>query len=293
MLPIAWVSAYAFARDTEEDVMSDVIEWQRWAKARDEQIGAEYGPLSLTALHWLSDEDQNFPGVPGSWRAEPAVADGESSQGDSAAIAAAFGTVTVTADSSEGIEIDGRVVSGSVRVSTESDIQARVGDVIVEIIERDGSHAIRVRDPKAPARLAFTTLPRYDFDPAWRLTARFDALVEPREITVGSVVDGITHQSTVGGEIAFTVDGSEHRLTAFGDVDHLWILFRDATSGVTTPGAARSLRVDRPAEDGTVVLDFNRASCLPCAFNDYSTCPLPPPNNRLPIPVHTGERSPE
>jgi uncharacterized protein (DUF1684 family) len=41
-----------------------------------------------------------------------------------------------------------------------------------------------------------------------------------------------------------------------------------------------------------VVLDFNRASNLPCSFTDYATCPVAPPENRLSIAVEAGEKNP-
>jgi uncharacterized protein (DUF1684 family) len=39
-----------------------------------------------------------------------------------------------------------------------------------------------------------------------------------------------------------------------------------------------------------VVLDFNRSYTPVCAFNAYSTCPLPPQSNVLPIAVRAGEK---
>ena len=50
------------------------------------------------------------------------------------------------------------------------------------------------------------------------------------------------------------------------------MLFTDETSGVTTYPANRSLRVDPPDADRTVVLDFNRATNLPCAYTEFATC---------------------
>jgi len=40
-----------------------------------------------------------------------------------------------------------------------------------------------------------------------------------------------------------------------------------------------------------VILDFNRAEQPPCAYNPWTTCPLPPRENRLPIPIEAGERN--
>jgi hypothetical protein len=41
-----------------------------------------------------------------------------------------------------------------------------------------------------------------------------------------------------------------------------------------------------------VVLDFTRATNLPCAYTDFATCPLPPAENRLPVAVEAGEKIP-
>jgi hypothetical protein len=93
--------------------------------------------------------------------------------------------------------------------------------------------------------------------------------------------------------VEFEVDGTPVSLTAFGGADGaLLVLFTDATSGVTTYGANRSLAVGAPDEDGRVVLDFNRATNLPCAYTDLATCPLPPAENRLPLAVEAGEKIP-
>ncbi|MFZ2174792.1 MAG: DUF1684 domain-containing protein, partial [Rhodococcus sp. (in: high G+C Gram-positive bacteria)] len=80
-----------------------------------------------------------------------------------------------------------------------------------------------------------------------------------------------------------------HHLVAFaGKAGGLQVLFTDATSGVSTYPAARSLSVDQPDRQGRVVLDFNRAANLPCAFTDYATCPVAPAGNRLPFAVPAG-----
>ena len=74
------------------------------------------------------------------------------------------------------------------------------------------------------------------------------------------------------------------------------MLFTDATSGITTYAANRSLAVDAADEvlrnGGRVVLDFNRATNLPCAFIDFATCPLPPAGNQLDVEVTAGEKTP-
>jgi uncharacterized protein (DUF1684 family) len=112
-------------------------------------------------------------------------------------------------------------------------------------------------------------------------------------VTTGAVVEGLEHHHTALGTIDFELAGADARLIAFGRADGaLQVLFTDATSGVTTYPACRSLAIPEPAADGTVTLDFNRASNLPCAFTDYATCPVAPAENRLGVPVEAGEKNP-
>jgi uncharacterized protein len=84
----------------------------------------------------------------------------------------------------------------------------------------------------------------------------------------------------------------EQRLGFHGTPGSLSALFTDRTSGVTTYAANRSLAIDPPAADGSVVLDFTRATNLPCAYTDFATCPLPPAENRLPVAIEAGEKIP-
>jgi uncharacterized protein (DUF1684 family) len=150
------------------------------------------------------------------------------------------------------------------------------------------------RHPDNQLRTAFRGTPTYPPDPRWAVTGRYVPFAEPRPTAVGSVVDGLEHVYDAPGQVEFTLSGCELSLTAFPghQPGSLFILFADATSGVTTYAANRSLQLAPPAADGTVVLDFNRAANLPCAYTDLATCPLPPAGNRLPIAVEAGEKIP-
>ena len=52
------------------------------------------------------------------------------------------------------------------------------------------------------------------------------------------------------------------------------------------------LDIGVPNHDGSVTLDFNRASNLPCAYTPMATCPLPPLENRLRVAIEAGEMVP-
>ncbi|NJN18972.1 MAG: DUF1684 domain-containing protein [Oscillochloris sp.] len=102
-----------------------------------------------------------------------------------------------------------------------------------------------------------------------------------------------SHEDVSPGQVQFSIADQQHQLTVFeaGD-DRLRIVFRDATAGVETYGAARFLVLNAP-HDGMVDLDFNRAFNPPCAFSEYTTCPLPPRENILPVRISAGEQVPE
>jgi uncharacterized protein (DUF1684 family) len=77
----------------------------------------------------------------------------------------------------------------------------------------------------------------------------------------------------------------------------LFLSFRDATSGKETYGAGRYLfdtakGADLGGEGGRLVLDFNFAYNPSCSYDPRWACPLAPPENRLPVAVRAGERTP-
>jgi uncharacterized protein (DUF1684 family) len=95
------------------------------------------------------------------------------------------------------------------------------------------------------------------------------------------------------GVIEFELNGKLHRLEAIlelPDDDSYFIIFADRTNRDQTYGAGRFVYTDGMPIDGRIVLDFNKAYNPPCALNAYSTCPLPPPENRLDIAVTAGEK---
>ena len=71
----------------------------------------------------------------------------------------------------------------------------------------------------------------------------------------------------------------------------LFVIFADRTSGHGSYAAGRYIDLDAPDGDSQVVIDFNRAYNPPCAFTPFATCPLPPPENRLDLPVEAGEKT--
>jgi uncharacterized protein (DUF1684 family) len=255
--------------------------WATWHAEREDELRTPHGWLSLTELHWLTPEPATFDGVPGRWSATP---DG----------------VVLTASTADGLVVrsvqEPRPVEGTVTlhpVDGQPGTLVEFGDSVIEVIRRTDAHAIRVRDPKAITRTAFAGVPAFPVSERWVVEARFEPYAEPRPITVDAVVEGLNHYFTAVGVVRFELDGAEHELVALpGKRGGLSLHFRDATSGDTTYPGGRSVQLADPAPDGSVTIDFNRLTNLPCAFTDYATCPLPPAGNHLRVAIEAGERTP-
>lgn len=111
----------------------------------------------------------------------------------------------------------------------------------------------------------------------------------------------IVMQTTTGDEqvyrragvVEVDVDGERSRLTLYSaeDIHDLFVPFRDATSGRETYGAGRYLEVEPPDPDGRVVVDLNYAYNPYCAYNPNWSCPLPPVENWLAVPIRAGEKT--
>jgi uncharacterized protein (DUF1684 family) len=96
------------------------------------------------------------------------------------------------------------------------------------------------------------------------------------------------------GTAEFELDGKPQKLTLLqkaGD-KQLFMPFTDPTNGEQTYGAGRYIDVPLPtAEANEIELDFNQAYNPYCAYNHDFSCPKPPAENRLTVPVTAGEQT--
>jgi uncharacterized protein (DUF1684 family) len=148
----------------------------------------------------------------------------------------------------------------------------RAGSHSFFLIERDGQLGLRVRNTEAPTRTGFRGIELYPLDPHWQLSAR---------LTTDS--DGtVAH---------FTIDETTYSLRPLdSSAESLQFVFSDLTNGRETYGGGRFLYAKK-CDSGTLQLDFNRAINPPCAFTPFAVCPLPPPENRLPLRITAGEKT--
>lgn len=267
-------------------------DFKAWKQEREAALRAETGWLTLIGLHWLRAGETRF----GSARTNLLRIDVPGVPADAGSLYLENGVVRLVSRAGSALTLKGKSVT-EVTLKTDHDTTpdlVQVGRANFHIIRRADRYGVRIKDPQAETRVKFRGLDLFPYDPAFRVEARFVPFAQPREVMVPTAV-GTTQKMNAPGELVFTLGGGEQRLLAFSDGgpgEGFFIVFRDSTCGKETYGAGRFLDTPAPA-GGEVVLDFNRAYNPPCAFSSYATCPLPPRENRLGLPVTAGEKAPE
>ena len=264
---------------------------EQWKQGRLQRLTAPDGWLSLVGLEWLH---------PGANRVGSAADNdivlkvGPAHLG--VVMLAADGAVKIVLAKDSGASIDGKPVQESALID---DMQAgenghpttvAFGTANFYVIERDGRKGLRVKDADAATRKHFLGLDYYPVDPSWRIVADWVPFDPPHKLEIGSVL-GTIDKVDVPGKAVFKRDGHTFELLPYQEEPggELFFVLADRTSGKETYGAARFLYAALP-KDGKVILDFNRAYNPPCAFTEYATCPLAPPENRLDVAVTAGEK---
>jgi uncharacterized protein (DUF1684 family) len=165
-----------------------------------------------------------------------------------------------------------------------------VGDVRLLVHVSGDKRGIRVRDPNGPLAKGFLGFTWFPIDLQYRVVGRFIRDSQPRRVEVLNTFGDLDEYSTEG-VVEFTLLGRTLRLRPFTTrPKRFYFVFRDASSGQETYESARFLYADL-LDDGTAVLDFNQAYNPPCAFNPYTTCPIPIRENHLPVKVLAGEKA--
>lgn len=264
---------------------------REWRERRDASLRKPDGWLTLVGLHWLEEGDNAF----GSAAENDVVIDG-GRLGEYCGILARRGReVTLLPGAGVGLFIDGEPVSGATELAADT---ADGGPTIVEsgsvsfyVVERGDLIGVRVKDSASPVLASFEGMDYFPFDPAWRRVGRYELFDEPRVLETPNVLGTVTEEEILG-QVTFEAGGERYRLLPSGKPeDGFFLVFGDATNGVETYGGGRFVYAEPVAEDGSVVVDFNKAYSPPCVFTPYATCPLPPAENKLSLRIEAGEKT--
>jgi uncharacterized protein (DUF1684 family) len=259
---------------------------RKWRDEREARLKADGGWLSVAGLTWLKQGENRF----GTDKAAAIVLP----EGSAPAIAGTFelkGTeTTVKLAAGTAARMAGLPLAGTAVLRPDSGDVVEVGSVSLQVIERGGRFGIRLKDKNAAARREFTGCRWYEIKETYRIEATWVAHPLPRPLKVPNIL-GQTESMPSPGYAEFRVGGKLVRLDGVLETPQstqLWFILRDQTSGKETYPAGRFLYADLP-KAGKVVLDFNKSYNPPCAFTAYATCPLPPPQNWMPVRIEAGE----
>lgn len=262
----------------------EVLEWRA---GRLERLLAPMGYLTQTGLFWLEEGTYIFGSGPGNdvvFSGNAATVIGVFEVGANGVHMTVGPGVEVTSD---GQPVQNILISDD---TTETPVLINHRSLAWSVVKRDGRFAVRVRDFEHPFVATFGPLPYFDVDPSLRVPATLHRYAEPKIADVGTVIEGLGYHPVSPGTVAFEIDGQTFELEAYESGDELFFVFGDETSRDDTYGAGRFLYAELPGDDGATILDFNKAYSPPCAFNDFSTCPVASPRNRLPVRIEAGEK---
>ena len=263
-------------------------ELQAWRKHQDEKMRGERSPFAAERVVTLENETNTLGSGPDASVRLPGVG-----------IPAIAGEVVIRegkallVSRNPGSEDSKLLVNG--RFEKEHILEATdlvsLGPYRLQLRRPDGAFAIRVANLKGEAMRRYRGLKYFPFDGRFRVPAQFTPASGAREVTVESTHGG-PQKLPYAGKLGFQLLGKSYSLDAFVDSDEpdsLFIIFRDETSGKETYGVGRYVYVARSAKGGTV-LDFNKAFNPLCAYGELFFCPIPPPQNFLPLRVTVGEK---
>jgi uncharacterized protein (DUF1684 family) len=289
------VSSFSFAlhaamagkeNSAAEEVETHQQHIEAWRASRHERLSQPDGWLTLVGLEWIddgesrigsaADNDVQLNGGPAYW----------------GSVFLVDKKLTFQNADNQNVKINDQFLDHADLVADTEGEPTLVssGALTFHAIFRE-SYALRIKDSQAKTLADFKGVDNYPISESWRINGRFVLAEEGETLEIANVLGQIS-QSSVLGSFEFDMDGKTHSLLGIGseESEQLWFIFADRTSGHATYGAGRFLYSDGMPENGRLTVDFNKAYNPPCAFNPYSTCPLPPQRNRMDLMVEAGEK---
>jgi uncharacterized protein (DUF1684 family) len=275
------------AKEPQLDLVAYEAEIMEWRAGRLDRLRGPDGYLNLAGLFWLTEGSSRFGSAADNDIVFPAYAApyiGELETSEEGVVMRSEPGVDLRY---EDIPVKSILISDD---TTDDPVTITHRTFAWTVVKRDDRFGLRLRDFEHPAIKAFPPIDYYPVDAAMRVVGTLQRFDQPRILNVGTVIEGLAYRPESPGTVAFEIDGETHELEAYASGESLFFVFGDATSGRETYPAGRFLYADVPGQDGKTILDFNKAYNPPCAFNDFATCPVASPKNRLKVRIEAGEK---
>ena len=176
------------------------------------------------------------------------------------------------------------------------DQAAYADEINKEREEKDRFMRTSKESPFATNTENYKGLSYYPPDPKYRIIADLIP-VKKKEMVTLATNTGEEQRYVEYAFAEFDLDGYHHKLLILEVIDSgpfrgkLFFAFGDETSTAETYGGGRYLDLEKLPGSSTIILDFNKAYNPYCAYISTYSCPLPPSQNLLTIPIKAGEKT--
>ena len=282
---LAVVLGFVASAHAETDYVKGI---EKWRSDEEADLKKETGWLTVAGLFWLK-EGINTVGAGPDFDVRLTE---NFKQGKLGEIDFKNGTASLKVEDGVESQGDGKGITTTIQLVSDEKgkpTEIRAGSQTFYLIKREERFGIRLKDSQSKARLSFKGQHWFPIDEAYKVTARFEAFPEAKEVMVPNVLGGKFKMKSPG-TLKFTLKGKDYSLQPVEEDDgKLFIIFSDGSNRSETYKSGRFLYADKPV-NGEAVLDFNKAENPPCAFTPFATCPLPPPGNNLEVEIKAGEK---
>jgi len=172
--------------------------------------------------------------------------------------------------------------------------EAYIARIEQEREEKDRDMRIAEDSPFAPDSVEYKGLNYFPVDRDYKIKAKLEMITNKKIVTLVTSDEGEKQYLEFAYAI-FDLHDKTNRLlileTVGGEFDGmLFLAFGDATSAGETYGAGRYVELERGGEN-SIAIDFNQAYNPYCAYTDGYSCPFPPRENLLEVPIRAGEKN--
>ncbi len=264
-------------------------QFNEWQDSRMESLTNPTGWMRLAGMYWLEEGENSF------------------GTGDQADIKFPDGTLPeyagefilangkVTLKAANGVEFIhvGESFQQKEIFDGEEALSIQYGSLEWLVIKREDLIGIRLYNKDNPKVDAFTGFERYPLNPEWHLKAKFIPAEDGETISIVNILGQLVDTPTPG-TIEFMKNGEIYTLDALEGTDQMFLIVGDLTNQTETYQAGRYIYIDYPEEGSDyTIIDFNKIYNPPCSYNLFTTCQLPPIQNRLDLEITAGEKRPQ
>lgn len=172
-----------------------------------------------------------------------------------------------------------------------------VDQVLKERTSKDSTFKLPESSPLAEEYIdSFKGLKYFPVNEDYKFGAAFTRVYDQSDFFMKTTTDRLPVYRKYA-DVSFILFGNDIKLEVYQNVelikregydDYLFLPFTDETSGVESYGGGRYLDIRIPTGD-SIEIDFNMAYNPYCNYSERYSCPVPPPQNDIPLRIEAGE----